>query len=65
MGVVCFDQPMGAGDSKCWSKYAFSMYFCKKAIKNKKFDTKLSKKWAKAKTTCFYFRGPTFISNKM
>jgi hypothetical protein len=34
--VVYFDQCLGALNSKCWSKYAFQHFLCKKAKKAKK-----------------------------
>ena len=45
--VVNFDQHLGAAYSKCWSKYAFSMFFVQKKLKkgrkSKKFDAKFRK----------------------
>ena len=45
--VVYFDLRLGAAHSERWSKYAFSMFLCKKALKNalkKKFAAKFNKK---------------------
>ena len=44
MSVLYFNQHLGATDSKRWSKYTFSMCFCLKAEKRRKFVAKFGQK---------------------
>ena len=44
MSVLYFNQHLGATDSKRWSKYTFSMCFCFKAEKRRKFVVKFGQK---------------------
>ena len=42
ISVVYFHQCLGAAQSKCWSKFYFFMFSCKKAEKRKKMEAKFS-----------------------